>query len=76
MVLLSGAMRAAAFSGESEPIHHWMAGRQRMPWAGQWMPARPRRPDHSAALADLSRLHASGVIDDREYEQLRARVTA
>jgi hypothetical protein len=75
MVLLSGAMRAAEFSGRSEPIHQWMAGRQLMPWAGQWMPARPA-PEHSAALASLSQLHASGVIDDREYARLRARVTA
>ena len=75
MVLLSGAMRATEFSGRSEPIHQWMAGRQRMPWAGQWIPARPTR-EHSAALTSLSRLHASGVIDDREYAQLRARITA
>jgi hypothetical protein len=36
---------------------------------------RPAR-EHSAALTSLSRLHASGVIDDREYAQLRARITA
>jgi hypothetical protein len=71
MVLLSGAMRAAEFSGSRRPIDQWMAGRQLLPWAGQW--AVPRA-DPSTALANLNQLRASGVIDDREYEQLRARV--
>jgi hypothetical protein len=36
MVLLSGMMRTAAFTGSSEPIDAWFAGRQLGWWAGQW----------------------------------------
>ena len=72
MVLLSSAMRAAEFSGNSKPLHRWMAGRQLLPWAAQWTPP---RHDPASALASLNQLHASGVIDDREYAELRARTT-
>jgi hypothetical protein len=71
MVLLSSAMRAAEFSGSGKPIHRWMAGRQLLPWAAQWTPPRSA----SATLKSLDELHASGVIDDREYAELRARAT-
>jgi len=76
MALLSGAMRAAAFSGDKRPIDQWMAGRQLWPWAGQWTPPRPRQAGSATALSNLDQLHATGVIDDREYAQLRARVKA
>jgi hypothetical protein len=72
MALLSGAMRAAAFTGSSRPVDAWFAGRQWGMWGSQWaMPAPHAGP---RALADLEDLHARGVIDDAEFARLRARV--
>ena len=78
MALLSGAMRAAAFTGSPRPVDDWIAGRQWGLWRGQWerpAPPRGRTPTEGAgARAALEDLHARGVIDDAELERLRARV--
>ena len=68
-------MRVAAFNGDSKPIHQWVAGQQLLPWAGQWTREPPPRRHPNQTLASLDQLHASGVIDDREYAELRARAT-
>jgi hypothetical protein len=75
MVLLSGAMRAAAFTGDRRPVDAWFAGRQWGMWGSQWaMPPDSRGSGDAQALASLEDLHARGVIDDAELARLRARV--
>jgi hypothetical protein len=69
-MLLSGMMRAAAFTGDPTLINQWCSGRQ----YGRWMYATPRPADPKASLKTLTELHERGVVDDAEYERLRARV--
>jgi hypothetical protein len=76
MVLLSGAMRAAALTGRREPVDQWLAGRQLGFWAGQWGRPVPPRPPDGGALASLQDLHDRGVIDDAELATLRRRAGA
>jgi hypothetical protein len=79
MVLLSGAMRTAAFTGSREPIDDWFAGRQWGRWAAQYTRASPlaatgRPADPAETLQSLTELRQLGVIDDAELGRLRARL--
>ena len=89
MVLLSGMMRAADFSGSRAPIDAWFQGRQWGPWAMRntraYLPpqgsppqqaAPPAPADPAASLHSLTQLRERGVIDDAEFEKLRARLGA
>ncbi len=79
MVLLSGMMRAAAFTGSRQPVDDWFAGRQ---W-GRWVTQGPhagattaaQKPaDPAETLRRVTELHERGVIDDAEFARLRARL--
>ncbi|HEY7619370.1 MAG TPA: SHOCT domain-containing protein [Solirubrobacteraceae bacterium] len=80
MVLLSGMMRAAAFTGSRQPIDDWFAGRQWGRWGVQHThtyspPSGTQRPaDPAETLRSITELHERGVIDDAEFERLRARL--
>jgi DNA-binding IclR family transcriptional regulator len=86
MVLLSGMMRAAAFTGSRQPIDDWFAGKQWGRWVVQGTPdhlppqaprprASPQPPaDPAKSLQNLTQLRDRGVIDDAEFQRLRARL--
>jgi hypothetical protein len=86
MVLLSGMMRAAAFTGSRQPIDNWFAGKQWGRWVVQGSPdhlppqagpphASPQPPaDPAKALQNLTQLRDRGVIDDAEFQRLRTRL--
>jgi hypothetical protein len=86
MVLLSGMMRASAFTGSRRPIDDWFAGRQWGRWVVQGTHANrpaaasqpratPRPPaDPAKTLQSLTQLRERGAIDDAEFERLRARL--
>jgi hypothetical protein len=74
MVLLSGAMRAAAFTGSRRPVDAWFAGRQWGMWGGQWARPTPRAASDAKTLESLEDMHARGLIDDTELARLRERV--
>jgi hypothetical protein len=73
MVLLSQAMRRAAFTGSTDSVFARIAGRQGGAWAartvaGAYPPDRP----HDRALEELADLHRRAILTDDEYERLRA----
>lgn len=70
-MLLSSAMRTTAITGDPRYVHGWFSGRQWGGWAGQWGAQKAAATD---PLRSLEELHASGVVTDAEFEQLRARV--
>jgi hypothetical protein len=86
MVLLSGMMRAAAFTGSRQPIDDWFAGKQWGRWIVQGSPehlppqagrqhASTQPPaDPAKRLQNLTQLRDTGVIDDAEFQRLRARL--
>ena len=85
MVLLSGMMRASAFTGDSRYVNDWFAGRQQGRWVTQNArtgspvppPERPRsgRPaDPADAARGLADLEQRGVITAAEAQHLRGRL--
>ena len=80
MPLLSGMMRTAAITGRTDGLATWCAGRQGGRWAEQTvraaMPTARPRAEPAEALRELGRLHERGVIDDAEFDELRARLGA
>jgi Short C-terminal domain len=88
MPLLSSMMRLDAFSGRTDAVDAWLAGRQTWRWAppgarAGWVPAQRTHatPTESPADADdrlreLAELHSRGVVSDAEFERLRTRVSA
>jgi hypothetical protein len=80
MVLLSGMMRAAAFTGSRQPVDDWFAGRQWGRWVTQGTNAYPPQPrpqsraDPAKTLQSLTQLRERGAIDDAEFARLRARL--
>ena len=76
-----GMMRAAQFSGSRQPIDDWFAGRQWGRWGVQHTHAYRPSPtaaqppaDPATTLQDLTQLRERGVIDDAEFQRLRARL--
>jgi len=85
VVLLSGMMRASAFTGDPQYVDEWFAGRQQGRWVTQNArtgspvppPAPPRtgRPaDPAAAARGLADLEQRGVITADEARHLRGRL--
>ena len=85
VVLLSGMMRASAFTGDPRYVDEWFAGRQQGRWVTQNArtgspvppPAPPRtgRPaDPAAAARGLADLEQRGVITADEARHLRGRL--
>jgi hypothetical protein len=77
MVLISQLIRTAAITGRADSVHAWFAGRQGGRWVEQTVRAampKPARADPAETLSELTELHASGVITDKELEKLRARL--
>jgi hypothetical protein len=74
-VLLSGLIRQATVTGQTDQIRSWLGDRQGGRWAEQTVqavvPAARPRPER---LRELDELHARGVVTDAEYQQLRARL--
>ena len=73
MVLLSQAMRTAAFTGSTDSVFARIAGRQGGAWAARTVGAAypPGRPQ-DRALEELADLRRRAVITDAEYERLRS----
>ncbi len=85
VVLLSGMMRASAFTGDPQYVDEWFAGRQQGRWVtqnartGSPLPPseRPRtgRPaDPAAAARGLADLERRGIISAAEAQHLRGRL--
>ena len=85
MVLLSGMMRASAFTGDPRYVDEWFAGRQQGRWVTQNArtsspvpqsgPPRTGRPaDPAAAARGLTDLEQRGVITAAEAQHLRGRL--
>ena len=84
MALLSQLFRTAAITGRTDTMNAWFAGRQGGRWAEQTVAAafpmaaphtQPRR-DPADALRELTELRERGVVDDAEFERLRAGLSA
>ena len=86
MALLSQMIRTVAITGRTDTVNAWFADRQSGRWAEQKIrdafprvgphgqPAPRGRTDPAKTLRDLSELRERGVIDDTEFERLRARM--
>jgi hypothetical protein len=76
MALLSSAMRAAAFTGSTEPITTWFAGRQTGRWITQYRPAPapPQRRSREETRESLAELRRRGAIDEAEHAALSRRM--
>ena len=76
MVLLSQLMRHAAITGRTDTLHaEWFAGRQGGRWAEQTVRAAiPTAAPAAGTLRELEELHQRGVLNDAEFEGLRARL--
>ena len=72
MVLLSQAMRTAAFTGSTDSVFARIAGRQGGAWAARTVGAAyPADRPHDHALEELADLRRRAIITDDEYERLR-----
>ena len=74
-MLLSSMMRADAFTGRTDHVDEWFAGRQ----APRWVVPRARvAPDPASAerLRTLTELHRRGVVTDAEFARLRAQASS
>ena len=74
MVLLSQAMRRAAFTGSTDSLFTRIAGRQGGRWAAQTVGAAyPQRAsaDSATRLRELTDLRDRGVLTESEFERLR-----
>jgi hypothetical protein len=74
-MLLSGMIRQATVTGQTDSINRWLGARQGGRWAEQTVrsvipAARPR----SHSQKDLDALRERGVVTKAEYERLRARL--
>ena len=83
MPLLSGMFRSAAIYGSTDTLTGRVVGRQGEEWAQRTvnaaMPQRPpQRPPAWAQgrLTALDDLHRRGVVNDAEYQRLRAQLGA
>jgi hypothetical protein len=75
MVLLSQAMRRAAFTGSTDSVFARIAGRQGGAWAARTVAgAYPAGRPHDPALEQLADLHRRAIITDDEYARLRSRL--
>ena len=73
MVLLSQAMRTAAFTGSTDSVFARIAGRQGGAWAARTVGAAyPAGRPRSQALEELAELRRRAIITDAEHERLRA----
>ena len=73
MVLLSQAMRRAAFTGSTDSVFARIAGRQGGAWAARTVGAAyPPGRSRDRALAELADLRRRAIITDDEYERLRS----
>jgi hypothetical protein len=74
-MLLSGLIRQATVTGQTDSINRWLGDRQGGRWAEQTVrsvvpAARPR----SQSLKDLDQLRELGVVNHAEYQKLRRRL--
>ena len=87
MALLSQMIRTVAITGRTDTVNAWFADRQGGRWAEQTVraafptPAHGERPpspvrDPAERLQELTELRRSGVVDDAEFDVLRARLGA
>jgi hypothetical protein len=69
-------MRIDAFTGRTDTVQSWLAGRQTGRWLWQGSPtaARTAPADPARALRELTELHQRGVVTDGEFERIRARL--
>ena len=80
MALLSQMIRQVAITGSTDHLNAWFADRQGGRWAEQTVRAAfpkagtQQRRDPQATLRDLEDLRRTGIVDDAEFDQLRARL--
>jgi hypothetical protein len=70
--------RTVAITGRTDTVNAWFADRQSGRWAEQKVrDAFPRvgpHPDRANTLRDLTELRQRGVLNEAEFERLRARM--